>query len=260
MRLVRGWENRFSPDATGGLRLSKARRYRDVEEKGLEDQREGEVRARVPGDLAVEWEPSRILVTKEMEEQSDAEFARLMRDKMAIKQDDPEIELHRREPGKWTVQQNLKLDDSQLSSPFILCFAREPESRRGWDRLRAALPEEYDTWTLTEDVERLNFEIECGIRRWLGLNEITTFTIERHRGWVEYSYDAVPPSGSLDKLGESLQIKRWFRKGRSYKDQAEFRLAWHLQSPQLEVFPDALSIELTRTGLGLFEPWQPLER
>ena len=114
--------------------------------------------------------------------------------------------------------------------------------------------ERYDTWTVTEDMASLNFEIECGIKRWMGLNEITEHRLEKKRGWVAYSYDKTPPS---DEIGEIAQIRRWFRKIRKYKDQEEYRLAWNLQSPQWENLPDALEIELTRTGLGLFKPWEP---
>ena len=87
-----------------------------------------------------------------------------------------------------------------------------------------------------------------------GLNEITEHRLEQKRGWVAYSYDTAPLS---DAIREIAQITRWFRKGRKYKDQEEYRLAWNLQSPQWESLPDALEIELTRTGLGLFKPWEP---
>ena len=38
MRLIRGWENQYAPDPIGSLRLSQARRYREIgegEEVGL---------------------------------------------------------------------------------------------------------------------------------------------------------------------------------------------------------------------------------
>ena len=47
--------------------------------------------------------------------------------------------------------------------------------------------------------------------------------------------------------GRALQSD-WRR--RRTKDQEEYRLAWNLQSPQWESLPDALGIELTRTGAG----------
>ena len=136
------------------------------------------------------------------------------------------------------------------------CLSREPATRTDWERLRAALPERYDTWTVTEDVVSLNFEIECGIKRWMGLNEITEHKFTKSKGWVAYSYDTAPPSGDL---GEVAQITKWFRKRRKYRDQEEYRLAWDLRSPQWENLPDAIEIELTKTGLGLFKPWRPPE-
>lgn len=58
MRLTRSWEEEYSPDRTGGLRLSKASAYGAVgEEAGPGVCREGEVRTRFDGvDPAVERE------------------------------------------------------------------------------------------------------------------------------------------------------------------------------------------------------------
>ena len=84
MRLIRGWENRYSPDATGGLRLSRARLYREIgEEDGLGDIREGEIRVRTPpGQVTVTWEDLGfpIRLSPESQEQSDAEMSRLIRE------------------------------------------------------------------------------------------------------------------------------------------------------------------------------------
>ena len=53
MELVRGWEGKFTPDVTGGLRLSKARKYRDIgEEEGLGDTQEGEIRVSMEGKVS----------------------------------------------------------------------------------------------------------------------------------------------------------------------------------------------------------------
>ena len=207
--------------------------------------------------MTVSWEgsgASPLLFSKEMEEQSNADMAVAIREFLAKELDDPEVELENQGPCKWKIWQNLTVEDSVLGNPFLFCLSREPATRSDWERLRAALPERYDTWTVTEDVASLNFEIECGIKRWMGLNEITEHRLEQKRGWVAYSYDTAPPS---DEIREIAQITRWFRKGRKYKDQEEYRLAWDLQSPQWESLADALEIELTRTGLGLFKPWEP---
>ena len=260
MKLVRGWEKRYAPDSTGGLRLRKARLYRAVgEEEGLGDRREGEFRMRMQGKVtstSEESEDALLRLSKENQECIDAETAKGVRESLAMELDDPEleIEMENLEPGVWESRQNLKVEDSALGSPFLFCLSREPATISDWERLRAALPERYDTWTVTEDVASLNFEIACGIKRWMWLNEITEHRLEQKRGWVAYSYDTAPLS---DAIREIAQITRWFRKGRKYKDQEEYRLAWNLQSPQWESLPDALEIELTRTGLGLFKPWEP---
>ena len=41
--------------------------------------------------------------------------------------------------------------------------------------------------------------------------------------------------------------------------QSEYRLAWDLRSPQWENMPEVIDVELTRTGLNLFKPWNPPE-
>lgn len=74
---------------------------------------------------------------------------------------------------------------------------------------------------------------------------------------MSYSYEDFPRAAEPDDLGEAIQLQRWFRKGTKYKGQQEYRLAWDIRSPQMEEFPDAIDIELTRTGLGLFKPWSP---
>ena len=93
MRLIRGWEKRYAPDATDGLRLSQARRYREIgegegeeeeeeeeEEEGLEDVREGEVRVRMEGKVNDTWEENKdfpIRLSPESQERRDAESARV---------------------------------------------------------------------------------------------------------------------------------------------------------------------------------------
>ena len=259
MRLIRGWEKHYAPDATGGLRLSQARVYREIgEEDGLGDVREGEIRVKAPpGEVSVTWEDVGfpIRLSREAQERSDAEMARLIWEGWGVELDDPDIEVEQQGPEHWTIRQNLKIADSELGSPYLHCLSREPESRAQWDRLRGALPERYDTWTVTEDLSKLRFEIECGIKRWLALNAISKHQFMSQWGWVEYSYDRVPPSTE-----EIEYLARWFRKGRRYREQQEYRVAWDLRSPQLQELPAFIDIELTRTGVSLFQPWTPPER
>ena len=52
MHLIRGWESRYAPNETGGLRLSTARLFRNIgEEEGLGDPGEGEIRAAMLGSI-----------------------------------------------------------------------------------------------------------------------------------------------------------------------------------------------------------------
>ena len=239
------------------MRLNKASRYRAVEEDGIGDRREGEERIKSEGEVSVTWKPNEVIserMSREIDERGGAESQERMREMLAAEWDDPEIQLEQLDVQRWKLFQNAKLDDTALGSPFLLCLSREPETRADWERLRDALPEYYDTWTVTEDVDKLNFEIECGIKRWMGLNEITRHEIMRCRGFVSYSYDSAPPGV---EVSEALQMTRWFRKRRKYMNQNEYRLAWELHSPQRENMPEAIDIELTRTGLDLFKPWNP---
>ena len=261
MRLIRGWEEQYSPDAMGGLRLSRPAVYRAMEEEeGLGDKREGEVRVSMEGEVTLTWDDDDgfpIRLSQESQERSDAEIAGQIRELLAAELDDPGIELEQKEQGTWILRQNVLVEDFELGSPLLFCLSREPASRSEWESLRAALPDRYDTWTVTEDLASLTFEIECGIKRWMGLNELTEHRLSWNRGWVAYSYDSAPPSGDFDEV---MQIKKWFRKRRKYKNQEEYRFAWDLRSPQLNRLPEFIDIELTRTGLSLFQMWTPPKR
>ena len=243
--MIRGWESRYAPNETGDLRLSTARLFRKIgEEDGLGDQREGELRISVPGSIEI-TEDGGLGGPKDIS--------------LQLGPDEPMIEVENLEVGeRREIQQELLVEDLGLKdSPFLFCLSREPTTLHEWETLRAALPERYDTWTVTEDVGSLQFEIECGIVRWLKLDEITRHSITRFRGWVEYSYDKTPPAFELDDLDIAKLIERWLRKRRKYSRQQEYRFAWVLRSPQMEAFPEQIDIELTRTGLGLFRPWHP---
>jgi len=226
--------------------LSQARRFRELgEEDGLRDEHEGEVRVALPASVSSSSDgpfefPIDLNVTLPGVDESDTLLEKVM-------------------PGETReFTQRLRVGDSQLPSPYLLCFARRPETAEGWRSLSAALPERYDTWTLTDDLDALRFEVECGIKRWLMQHDITEHVIYRAHGWVTYSYESVPPAVEPNAvLAEALQLRRWFRKSRQYQSQQEYRLAWSIRSSQMEQFPEVMDIELTRTGLGLFKPWTP---
>ncbi len=258
MKLIRGWEGEYAPNFIGGLRLSKARIFREAgEEDGIGDAREGEVRIPYEGKVTTTWDGPLPPMTKENAERIEADTAEGLQQIFADKMDDPNLKLEpTMEGGELILHQNVKVGDQNLGSPFLLCLSREPTTRETWERLQASLPNRYDTWTITENVEKLQFEVEWAIKRWMALNEITHHEIVKVRGWVVYPYEDVPPSGDASEL---LGMQRWFRKRRKYKNQEEYRLAWMLSSPQMETFPEVIDVELTRTGLNLFKTWAPPE-
>ena len=247
--------------------MSKASVYRSIkEEEGIGDRREGEVRMRDEGEVTVNWEGGLpFQLTDDMRAGADAEFAKEMRTHLAAQFDDPEVRVEKVGDGdggdeKWKVSQNLKLDDSPVDRPFLLCFSREPATRSEWEKLRASLPLRLDTWTATEmeDLDSLEFEIECAFKRWLGLHGVKSHKLWSARDWVGY-YDTIPPSVEIDQLGEVVPLARWFQKRKRYGNQAEYRFAWLWESPQWAGLrlQETADIELTKTGLGLFKPWEP---
>ena len=244
MGLIRGWEKQYSPYITGGLRLSKARLYREIgEEDGIRDEKEGEIRVNMP-----------VSITRLGGDFSDFPV------NISIQiPNEPAIEVEDLMSGeRREVRQEHRVEDAGLNdSPFLLCLSREPNTKHDWDSLRTALPERYDAWTVTRDIDALQFEVECGIKRWMALHKIFQHQITSQMGWIAYSYDTTPPASEPDDLSDVKLNTRWFQKNRKYRDQQEYRLAWTIRSPQMEAFPDAIYIELTKTGIALFEPWEP---
>lgn len=244
MELIRGWESKFTPAEIGGIRLSKARIFRSAgEEDGVGDEREGEIRASMP--------------VASIEVTGGAGLLAPTTVSVDLDPDEPPLVAEDMEPGeKREWREDLHVEDAALDSPFLLCLSRRPRTKDDWEGVREALPARYDTWTVTDDVCRLQFEVECGIKRWLALHEVTEHSIYRYRGWVSYSYETIPPGVDPGELGNLVQA-RWFRKRKKYSGQQEYRLAWEIQSPQWENLPDTIDIELTNTGLSLFRPWTP---
>ena len=89
------------------------------------------------------------------------------------------------------------------------------------------------------------------------LNGISERTVIRFGAWVEYSYDTIPASVHPEDLNELALLSRWWRKSRKFCNQSEYRLGWIIRSPQLPTPPNEIFVELTKTGLSLFEPWDP---
>ena len=117
--------------------MSQARVYREIgEEDGLGDVREGEIRVKAPPrELTVTWEDMGfpIRLSREAQAKSDAEMARQFRELWGAELDDPNIEVEQEGPDHWSLRQNLKINDSELGSPYLICLSREPESRDQWE-------------------------------------------------------------------------------------------------------------------------------
>jgi len=243
--------------------------YRNIgDEEGIGDPREGEIRIGKEGEITARLDPgtpdwdSLLQLTDEMRRRSEAGFTESLRVFLAEHFDDPEVRIAQVSEGggRWKVSQNLKVDDSEDDSPFLFCLSREPTNKNEWERLRAALPQRYDTWTVTRagDVNSLEFEIECGLKRWMGLNHPSAHQLFRHKGWVVYAYETIPPSAVFDdELVELALFTRWFQKSTKYREQAEFRLAWQWVGQQSSRLDEVVDIKLTKAGLELFKPWEP---
>ncbi len=182
MNLIRGWESRYTPNETGGLRLSTARLFRSIgEEEGLGDPREGEIRVAILGSIESTGGPFSVPV----------DFT------IQAEPDQPAVHVAGLEPGEVReIQYEVRVEDSALESPFLFCLSREPATMHNWETLRAALPKRYDTWTVTEDVRALSFEIECGIERWMKLNGTTERSVVRFKGWMTYTLMTRPHRAS----------------------------------------------------------------
>ena len=117
MRLTRSWEEEYSPDRTGGLRISKASDYGAVgEEAGPGDRREGEVQTRFDGvNPAVERESADGVlpgVRRMFEEhRGSARETEELRRMFAERDDDPDFVLYRIGPGEWSTSRSLVVGD-----------------------------------------------------------------------------------------------------------------------------------------------------
>ena len=242
------------------MHLCKPSVYRRLgEEDGVGDRREGEVRAKVDdGYLNVDWGPTDGLppgLRKAMEaHEGSAEEDEEMRALFAERDDDPDLALRRIGPGRWSTSQNVVVSDENIDRPYLFCMSREPSTAEEWERLRRSLPERYDTWTVSEDADQVQFEIERGIKRWLAAEGISRYSVVTADGFVTYSYESAPPSGNPAAV---FGMSRWFRKRTRYRDQAEYRMAWNLSREDREDMPETIDVQLTRIGVDMFKPWKP---
>ena len=252
MNLLRAWESQYLPQSVGGLRLSSARSFRDREDEvGIGDAHEGGQRTRHEGHVTLEWQDPDNLPTP----LSDMEIDITLEVK-------PEpVHLKGVKVGTTSFLQEVSVEDSGIPSPYLLCLSRPPTSEDEWIQLRGSLPSNRDCWTYIPYLVQLEIEIQCGIYRWLKLNGAVSHKIQAFHGPVQYSYDDSPTPkepGELLQRGELL-FGRWIRKRQLFRYQREYRLGFYISSPQISAPPDHIDIELTRTGIRLFQPWEPPE-
>ena len=233
MELIRGWERRYTPQETGSVRLSKASVYRTHEGEGTRDEEEGAMRV----DYADEIERvggSRLVVPVD---------SLYLPNGSTYKMSEPRPVPHR-----------MLAENSDSKTPYILCLSRMPFTFNDWMLIKNSMSQDYDTWTKVSEVDRLKLEIEIGIKRWLTIHGISDHRLSTVFGWVVYT-DVAPPL-ELNETTSEIHL-RWFRKNQKYINQREYRFAWILESSQVGDFPEHIDVELTRTGINLFQPWSP---
>ena len=263
LSLVRGWERKFLPKLTGELCLSKVNMYRDADESsGVGDGREGEIRtsedlnAKIGLREALREAGLDTLASEEILTAFEEETVR----GLYADTDDPNIEFISEGDGQYLVKAHPKVDSTSgrgMHAPYAICMSREPTTKSEWAALQDSLPEEYDAWTRTADISSLKFEIECGIKRWLALNDISEHRMQTMQGWVAYEYDLAPEGSEPVDIPRLIMGERWFRKSKRYQAQNEYRLLWEITSSQIQELPDRIVIELTKTGISLFQSWSP---
>ena len=263
MKLIRGWEEQYLPQNTGNIRLSKGMLFRALgEEDGIGDSGEGEVRLQFQGNMTQSWnEPVPHMAQEALRESNEA-VAEQYRQHIAELFNDPNASVEPQDnlASKHIISHSIRIDDTDLDSPVIFCLSEEPTTLGEWVMLRKSLPKRHNAWTVTENIHALQFEVEWGIKRWLALQEITNHRIIRQRGRVTYSDNPIN-IGQFDSeninLKEMISMHRWFQKRYKYSHQREYRLAWMIDSLQINSLPDTIEIELTKTGLSMFKPWTP---
>lgn len=184
------------------IRLSKANSYHDVDySEGTGDRRECEIRT--PADPCIDVSGIRAALGQiEGVEKSEEQIVREIYQQL----DDPNIEYISKGDGRFVAKANSKVDSVvtngvEETSPYVLCMSREPDTKLEWGALRESLPNKYDTWTVKEDISRLTFEIECGLKRWLAPDVVYEHHIKAVKVWVTNEYHEAP-TGSWENNGQ----------------------------------------------------------
>lgn len=252
-QLVRAWGRQYLPQATGGVvRLRLASEFRAIEAgDGITDRFEGLRRHAAEGYVAVkasdDYKPGGI-------------GEHLAIDVHMVHDDDQEITLRGVRSGdKRTYRYAVDVADNIGKVPYLLCFSLLPTNAAEWRRLISSLEAGEMAWTCSTDVASLKFELEWGIKRWLATQQVQRHLIRSAWGVVKYALGDRPKAQSAEEMIdlEDAIFGRWFRKVNSYRHQREYRFMFIVESEELPEMPPWIDVELTKSGISLFEPYEP---
>ncbi|MCY4104903.1 MAG: hypothetical protein OXG55_16830 [bacterium] len=256
-QLVRAWESQYLPQATGGIvRLRRASEFRRIEASdGITDPYEGLRRTTLKGNVSCESD----------DDQKIGHWLRDLPIDVRIRhadhliEGDQIIELREVRAGeKRAYEYDIDITDRIGEVPYLLCFSLLPKNPDQWRELVSSLSAEDKEWTCSTDVSCLKFEVEWGIKRWLATKQVREHRIQSAWGPVKYLTDDKPVSQTSKELlnvGDAI-IGRWFRKVNMYRHQREYRFAYIIESEELSDMPPWIDIELTKTGIALFQPFE----
>ena len=250
MSLLRVWERRYAPSITGRLRLTSAKKFRDLEtDAGIGDIHEGGQRLLCEHELEIKWQDAGNVDP----------FLKDTKFDFHLDFEPKPVHLKGIKAGTTKFVQEVNLNDSGIQSPYILCLSHEPQTEDEWMLMKHSFPYDRDLWTYISEHRQLKIEIECGIYRWLKLQGAASHRIKTFWGPVQYIYNEAPVPKETDEHSEhnELLFKRWLRKRKIFQGQKEFRFGFYISSPEVGELPDHIDIELTRTGIGLFQDWEP---
>lgn len=150
--------------------------------------------------------------------------------------------------------------------PYILCASRNPETPEEEAALRQFLSKDrdYDAWYRIRDADALDREVRKAIGGWLFDRSVSQHSLAYRHGWVSY-YDGEKPEVVAD-LNEGAwggavahhidSMNAWFSKRKKFAPEMEYRFAYLLENPELPAPPNCIDLDLTLSGLRLFERLQ----
>lgn len=257
-QLVRAWESQYLPQETGGVvRLRRASEFRMIEARGgIADPYEGRRRTTFKGHVSRESDDDQTSGHRLRDLPIDV---RIDHSHQIIEGDQVVELLDVRAGEKRAYEYESDINDKIGEVPYLLCFSLLPKNPEQWRKLVLSLSAEEKTWTCSTDVSCLKFEVEWGIKRWLATKQVREHLIRSAWGPVKYLTEDKPVSQTPKELLDldDAIIGRWFRKVNTYRHQREYRFAFVIQSEELSDTPPWIDVELTKTGIALFQQFEP---